>query len=62
MSRDNHGLELLEMRANAHLISAAPDMYESLKELFFDYTGGRNVGLSELGEKAEQALAKAEGK
>lgn len=40
---------------------AAPDMYEALKELFHEYTGGRNVGVSELGVKADKALAKAEG-
>lgn len=44
------------------LHKAAPDMYEALKAAFEDYTGGRCVGLSLLGIKMEQALAKAEGK
>ena len=50
-----------EKIANIHLIAAAPDMYEALVELFAEYTGGRNVGCSELGKKAERALAKARG-
>jgi len=48
--------------ANAHLIAAAPDMYEALKYAFSILTGGRQVGLSDWGIKMQKALAKAEGR
>ena len=44
------------------ILNTYSDMYEALKELFHEYTGGRNVGVSELGIKADKAIAKAEGK
>ncbi len=49
--------------ANAHLISAAPDMYEALKKLL--YIAECFIPIGEADDKfdaAKQALAKAEGK
>jgi hypothetical protein len=62
-----------EIIANAHLISAAPDMYEALKaalrikDLWYaDYVDDEHAGETEaLGTMLnlfEQAIAKAEGK
>jgi hypothetical protein len=48
-------------KENAHLIAAAPELYEALKEVINQlYTAG-SVSLGDL-EIAEKALAKAEGK
>lgn len=49
--------DLNECKANAHLIAAAPELYEALGALVAAYV---DEGL--LAERAEQALAKAEGK
>ncbi len=55
-------------RANAHLIAAAPDMYEALKALAHDFaTLGELYGITPDGikkvlNKSERALAKAEGR
>ncbi len=56
-----------EYVANAHLIAAAPNMYEALKTIApnirFMYEGHRDdAGLRYKYELLEQALAKAEGK
>jgi len=55
-----------EMLANAHLISACPDMYEALKKLTtivrdLELKGQDTIRYPEL-YQAEKALAKAEGK
>ena len=47
--------------ANAHLIAAAPDMYEALKELVSDFKQGAMPNFDEIPE-FEAILAKAEGK
>jgi len=55
-------------KANAHLISAAPDMYEALKEAlswlnkYGEHAPITFGGEGELANKICQALAKAEGK
>jgi len=56
-----------EQKANAHLIAAAPDMYEALKQLMVDYRvicerKPRNTILQTRLSMAVKALAKAEGK
>ena len=48
-----------EAEANAHLISAAPDLYEALRDLV--RTGGDDH-MPGYWEAAEAALAKAEGR
>ena len=61
------------METNAHLIAAAPDMYEALKALTKHYIANQGIsgefivcitpeGIPEYWENAKQALAKAEGK
>ena len=45
-----------ERAANAHLIAAAPDMYEALADIVHDFEGHPGFG------PARAALAKAEGK
>jgi len=64
---DNKGREMLE--ANAHLISAAPDMYEALQsweELWgmrpLDSGADMQMILRKCWIKTYRALAKAEGK
>lgn len=52
-----------EELANARLISAAPDLYEALKELIdMDVAYQRGQKVSDAVDKARAALAKAEGK
>ena len=54
-----------ETQANAHLIAAAPDMYEALKEAIKEliiHTTKHDLGMIALVEKAQEALSKAEGK
>lgn len=53
--------------ANARLMSAAPEMLEALKEVWAILDGMRKPGINlyvakETVEKAENAIAKAEGK
>jgi len=51
--------------ANAHLISAAPEMYEALKDLMFQFAVAVEQPHSvdtRIYNQAEQALAKAEGR
>ncbi len=53
-----------EAKANAHLIAAAPEMYEACKialEFFVAYDI-HNKGISGLSLQLREALAKAEGK
>ena len=49
-----------EMRANAHLIAAAPDLYEALENLLSAVENNAYVG-SKWIEEASDALAKARG-
>lgn len=68
-SGDGSGISSVSGEANAHLISAAPDMYEALKHTEIVLY---NLKVSNLGELTQQqslleletkkALAKAEGK
>ena len=56
-----------ENEANAHLIAAAPDLYEALKHLveYIDKEGPAAKewkAITEWCEKGEQAILKAEGK
>jgi len=56
---------LVNAEANAHLISAAPDMYEALKDLMFQFAVAVEQPHSvdtRIYNQAEQALAKAEGR
>lgn len=55
--------ELLEMRANANLIAAAPDMYEALKGITaqFERVDKLYSKDREYIQKANEALAKVEG-
>ena len=50
-----------EEEANANLISAAPDMYEALNELYLEYLK-ISIMPTETTKKVVKALAKAEGK
>jgi len=74
--RDEHGkrTSIEELEANAHLISAAPDMYEALKEWLAlldkqreEYNTslalipGSIVKEGPIARKARRALSKAEG-
>jgi len=57
--------ELVEMRANAQLISAAPDLYYALKAILIDWEeilDRRSSFVSPEIEMAKDAIAKAEGK
>jgi transposase-like protein len=56
--------EDIDAEANAHLIAAAPDMYEALKTLCLAYDEGRLLCPQNpyLGGIMRQAIAKAEGK
>lgn len=55
-----------DAEANAHLIAAAPDMYEALKELIDHMTMTKGAfarpTLADVKRMADKALAKAEGK
>ena len=54
------GLDVVEITANARLISAAPEMYEALRYLLVQ---GEAQGMSEfMLADARKAVAKAEGK
>jgi len=57
-------LELKESEANAHLIAAAPDMYEAIRWVLEDYREKRaNTSLAvSTHTRLLNALAKAEGK
>ena len=50
-------------RSNARLIAAAPDLLDSLSEIF-DYAGGADSALHDeyVMDRARAAIAKAEGK
>ena len=62
--QDISKLDYDEMKANANLIAAAPDMYKALKELvgILDTEEGRQETDSYTSQPAREALAKAEGK
>lgn len=47
--------------ADAHLIAAAPDLYEAIKELLYALQDDENWRTSGVYEDAEAALAKARG-
>ena len=49
-------------KANAHLIAAAPLMYEELRNLLIGLDNPMRIPAFELVDKASLALAKAEGK
>lgn len=52
-----------EMRANASLIAAAPDLYRALVQLAFDVERGAGVKLIEDAlQDARDAISKAEGR
>lgn len=51
-----------EEKANAHLIAAAPDMYEALVALTCSDNDVLNDGASPVWAAAMKAIAKAEGK
>lgn len=52
-----------ENMANAHLIAAAPELYEALADLARDYKEPLDADTTKyFVEQAEKALAKAEGK
>jgi hypothetical protein len=52
-----------QMAANARLIAAAPDMYEALKTLLFNCRHGNGLEAQyQALDRAESALAKAEGR
>ncbi len=53
--------DLVEFQTNAHLIAAAPDMYEALKKAVDDFAVWDRM-IPELQELVMKALAKAEGK
>lgn len=48
-------------KANAHLIAAAPDLYEALKRLLDDQACLRTTGATHFEQNAFSALAKARG-
>jgi len=54
--QSNTEITLHENEANAHLIAAAPDMYEALKEILSGYDVPNSACVS-----AHKALAKADG-
>ncbi|KKL80416.1 hypothetical protein LCGC14_2004980 [marine sediment metagenome] len=54
--------DCVDGKANAHLISAAPDMYEAAKEIMNRFNGGVRFPLQSSCDKMNQALAKAEGR
>jgi hypothetical protein len=61
---DMGGLCLDEVRANAHLIAAAPDLYEALESLLDDLKMTPEINLDGWGietNQARAALAKARG-
>jgi hypothetical protein len=47
--------------ANAHLIAAAPELYDAVKELLYALQDDENWRTSGVYEDAESALAKARG-
>jgi len=56
-----------QTRANGHLIAAAPDMYEALKEIaradtIAHSTGKYSLVVESCAESARAAISKAEGK
>lgn len=53
--------ELAEIKANARLIAAAPELLEALKDLVTSVEALRVVGLDKEIELARAALSKAEG-
>lgn len=57
------GNKLEHAEANARLIAAAPDLLDSLSEIF-DYAGGADSALHDeyVMDRARAAIAKAEGK
>ena len=62
-----NGMPDEEYEANAHLIAAAPDMYEALKMLVYDIrkedaASAKVWGLLHTADKLDRILTKAEGK
>jgi len=61
---DHVSIEYENDQANAHLIAAAPELYEALKDMVdassrhYTFTKGGNTAIRDI---AEQALAKARG-
>ena len=66
IAKTDGGLQTYYDHGNAHLISAAPDMYESLDEMIhaIEYLAKKAPYLSDLHAlaRAKEAIAKAEGK
>ena len=50
-----------EAQANAHLISASPDLYEACKSAYAWYYEGQTGDYKAIGERLRKALSKAEG-
>tara|TARA_R100000306_G_scaffold26658_1_gene30401 strand:+ start:24 stop:338 length:315 start_codon:yes stop_codon:yes gene_type:complete len=59
---DMGGLCLEEVRANAHLIAAAPDMYEALQQAITSMQDSGYQNSHVVIRAGKAALAKAEGK
>jgi hypothetical protein len=53
-------VELEELRANARLIAAAPDMLNALLDVL-DFWDDPDMSMSELKERVRYAIAKAQG-
>lgn len=60
-ARGPHEKRAEEMRANARLIAAAPDLLEALMTFVFPYQEGCRLSETERQEKARAAIRKATG-
>ena len=63
--RADHDLQVCEYiksQADAHLIAAAPDLYEAAKEIMERFNGGIRFPLQSSCDKMNEALAKARSK
>ena len=66
-SPDGHVIAMMnnvgdKVEADGNLTAAAPEMYEALKELMERVNGGIRFPLMSTVNKANEAIAKAEGK
>lgn len=58
---DNARNQFQQSKANAHLIAAAPDLYEALAEIMNHHASNVLFGNVAMAERAWNALAKARG-